>query len=145
MAKISVKEILRSVGMCSEIEYYLNAPASQRFLDGETLFKIYLKIEEELGKEKAKTFADMVRILEPLSAVNFLYSFYLLEEVNWDIALFGYRSSFPKIKGDFLRKFEEEKDPKERVLVCSNNDSDKSVKEKINLRRNAALRYVFDR
>lgn len=121
MKQITAKDIVRSVGLSSEIEAHLTNPQD---IDGDKLYYIFIQIQNHIGEKQANAFVSMVRTLDPLTPVNILYSLYQLEKLDWDIYAYNYsRNKTIEAKNDFLRKLGEEKGPRERKKVnCKEDD-----------------------
>ncbi len=116
MEKITAKDIIRSVGLSSEIEAHLTNPQD---LHGDTIYYIYVKIASCIGSDQAIAFVNMIRTIEPLSTVNFLHSLYQLEKADWNS---DFRYSTAKKRREFLSHFGEEKGPREKERVVCNDD-----------------------
>lgn len=87
---ISAREIVYSVkGMSGRPEYYSGRGATMSDLDGDRLYAIYQKIEQELGTRQADAFVTMVEKLKTLSATNFLNALYALERNDWNLTEFN--------------------------------------------------------
>lgn len=87
---ISASEIVYSVrGMSGRPEFYSGRGATTSDLDGNRLYAIYQKIEQELGSRQAEAFVSMVKELKVLSATNFLNALYALEENDWNLTQFN--------------------------------------------------------
>lgn len=84
MPKVTAQELVKSVGMHTDPEYYKGRCASTRDLDGGMLARLYLTIKKELGDDAAEAFSLMVQNVKLLSALKFLKSLYALEENGWN-------------------------------------------------------------
>ena len=83
MSSITAEELVHSVGLKTQPEYYMGRGAITSDLDGEMLASIHQKIKQELGDEAAKAFVTMVKNVKLLSARKFLESIYALEKNSW--------------------------------------------------------------
>lgn len=120
MGNVTAKDIVRSVGLSSEIEAHLTTPQD---FDGDKLYDIFIQIQNRIGEDAADAFAEMIQIFYPLSTVNFLHSLYMLEKARWDFQLFHYQNQTYSKRNAFLRKLGEEKGPRELKKVnCKDND-----------------------
>lgn len=83
MNKLAIKEILTLSGVDPEPSYYSGRPATLSDLNSKILEKIYRGIAENISKEAADNYLQLVDELEYLSATAFLKMIYRLEQNEW--------------------------------------------------------------
>lgn len=81
---MSAEEIVRMCGMSGRPEHYSGKVADISDLDSEILEKIYTGIKMAHGINAGEEFVQMVADIPKMSATDFLYNLYNLENNNWN-------------------------------------------------------------
>lgn len=83
MNQLTIREILTLSGVHPEPSHYSGRPATLSDLNSKILDKIFRDIAENISKEAADNYLQLVDELEYLSATAFLNMIYRLEQNEW--------------------------------------------------------------
>jgi len=80
---ITAREIVSSVGMFAQPNFYADRAAIWSDLNAPHLLGMYKQIKSKIGTNAADAFVTMVENLKSLAPANFLNALYALEARNW--------------------------------------------------------------
>lgn len=82
--RLTIQEILLLAGLNPDHSYYSGRPATLSDLNSKILEQIYQGIAENISKEAADNYLQLVDEIECLSATAFIKMIYRLEKNEWE-------------------------------------------------------------